>query len=97
MARVPMVTRTIQTTEVTCLCLDVENGEPIHKTVVLTRTYKDEDAMLKAASEVINTDTVKAVVVVQSEVHETLYGMTEQAFIESANVLPPRKPEETNN
>ena len=97
MARVPMITRTIQTTEVTCMCLDVVNGEPIHKTVVLPRTYKDDEATLKAASAVINTDDVKAVVVVKTEVHETLYGMPEQEFIKHAKVMPPRSEKENTD
>lgn len=90
MAREPMITRTIQTTEVTCMCLDVQEGEPIHKTVVLPRTYKDEESALKAAASVINTPTVKAVVVVKMDVKETLYGMPEREFIKNAKVLPPR-------
>ena len=88
--RKPMVTRTIQTTEVTLLCLDIESAEPCNKDCVLPRTYKDEDAMLKAAKEVIDTDTIKCVSVVRSEVKETLYGMDEAKFIENAEVLPPR-------
>ena len=38
----------------------------------------------------IETDTVKAVHIVDSEEIETLYGMTEQEFIQYAKVLPPR-------
>lgn len=98
MARIPMVTRTIQTTEVTCMCLDVVNGEPIHKSVILPRTYKDDESALKAAASVINTDEIKAVVVVKTEVHETLYGMSEQDFIKYAHVMPKRNENnETNN
>ena len=95
MARAPMVTRTIQTTRVNVLCLDIQQGEPFNKEVVLPRTYKDEKHLLKAAEKVINSDTVKAVHVASSEVEETLYGMSEQDFITLAKVLPPRK--STNN
>ena len=90
MARQPQVTRTIQTTEVNVLCLDIDMGEPFNQNVVLPRTYKDEKHMLKAVEKVINSDTVKAVHIVDSTVKETLYGMSEQDFITFAKVLPPR-------
>ena len=90
MARQPQVTRTIQTTQANVLCLDINKGEPFNQTVVLPRTYKDEKHMLKAAEKAINSDTVKAVHIVDSTVKETLYGMSEQDFITFAKVLPPR-------
>lgn len=89
MARVPMVTRTIQTTRANVMCLDVEKGEPFNKEVILPRTYKDEKAMLKQVEKVVNTPTVKAVHIVGYNVEETRYGMTEQQFIEVAEVMPP--------
>lgn len=89
MARVPMVTRTIQTTRANVMCLDVEKGEPFNREVILPRTYKDEKAMLKQAEKVINNETVKAVHIVTFEVEETRYGMSEQQFIEVAEVIPP--------
>ena len=96
MARVPQVTRTIQTTKVNVLCLDIQAGEPFNKEVILPRTYKDEKQMMKRVEDLVNTDTVKAVYIVHTEVEETLYGMTEQRFIELAEVLPPRKEYNSN-
>ena len=90
MAKKPMITRTIQTTEVTVLCMDIPQGEPFNKDVTLPRTYKDNTAMLKAAAAIIDTDNVKAVHIVRSEVKETLYGMTEEDFIANAIILPAR-------
>lgn len=90
MARTPMVTRTIQTTKANVLCLNIVEGEPFNKVVTLPRTYKDENAMLKVISKMVDNDEVKAVHVVDSYVEETLYGMTEQRFIELAQILPPR-------
>lgn len=89
MARKPMVTRTIVTTKVNVLCLDIQSAEPFNKVVTLPRTYKDEKKLLKKVEEVINTDAVKAVHVVNKEEVETLYGMTEQDFITSATILDP--------
>ena len=91
MARVPMVTRTIQTTTANVLCLNIKEGEPFNKEVVLPRTYKDEKSMMKVVEQLINTEDVKAVHIVHTDVNETLYGMTEQEFIAAARVLPDRK------
>lgn len=94
MARVPMVTRTIVTTKANVMCLNVETGEPFNKSVVVPRTYKDKEELLKKVKPVIETETEKAVHVVDFEEIETLYGMTEQEFIEHAKILPPRKQDE---
>lgn len=91
MARTPMVTRTIQTTKANVLCLNIVEGEPFNKVVTIPRTYKGENAMLKVISKMVDNDEVKAVHVVDSYVEETLYGMTEQRFIELAQIMPPRK------
>lgn len=91
MARLPMVTRTIQTTRCTVLCMDISIGEGCNTEVTLPRTYKDDAHLLKAVKKVIDTDNLKAVHIVGHEVCETLYGMTEQDFIANAKVLPPRK------
>ena len=91
MARAPQVTRTIKTTHCTVLCIDIENREPCNKEVILTRTYKDDNDMLKAAKKAIETDTLKPVQIVDSMVQETLYGMSEQDFISHATILPQRK------
>lgn len=90
MAKTPMITRTIQTTEVNVLCMDVKQGEPFNTTVTLPRTYKDNAAMLKAAAAVIDNEDTKAVHIVASKVKETLYGMKETDFIANADILPAR-------
>lgn len=90
MARVPMVTRTIVATKANVMCLDVQAGEPCNKVVTVPRTYKDDEALMKKVRPLIETETLKAVHVVNREEIETLYGMTEQDFIEHAEVLPPR-------
>lgn len=89
MARTPMVTRTISTTQVNVLCLDIKSAEPFNKEVILPRTYKDDKKLLKKVEEVVNTDDVKAVHIVDKTEVDTLYGMTEQDFIDNAVVLDP--------
>ena len=97
MARKPMVTRTIQTTKVNVMCLDITKAEPFTEEVTLPRTYADPNKLLKAVKERVETDEVKAVHVVSTETVETLYGMTEQDFIALAIILDSetRRPIET--
>ena len=90
MARVPMVTRTITTTKAIVMCLDVEAGEPFNKEVTVPRTYKDNESLLKTVKPIVETERIKALHIVDKTEIETLYGMTEQAFIEHATVLPER-------
>lgn len=90
MARVPMVTRTIVATKANVMCLDVQAGEPCNKVVTVPRTYKDDEALMKKVRPLLETETLKAVHIVDKEEIETLYGMTEQEFIQYAKVLPPR-------
>lgn len=95
MARVPMVTRTVTTTKAVVMCVDVKSGEPFNKVVTVPRTYKDKESLLKTVKPIIETETLKAVYIVDKTEIETLYGMTEQDFTEHAQVLPERtaKPE----
>lgn len=90
MARVPMVTRTITTTKAIVMCVDVEAGEPFNKEVTVPRAYKDNESLLKTVKPIIETETIKAVHIVDKAEIETLYGMAEQEFIEHAIVLPQR-------
>lgn len=78
------------------MCLDIESGEPCNKITVVPRTYKDDEALLKKVKEVIETDTLKPVHIVDKEEIETLYGMPEQVFIDHAEIQPPRKVAEEN-
>ena len=90
MARERMVTRTVIATQVTALCLNIETAEPFNKDVTLSGVFKDKQAIERAAKKVIDNDSEKCVTVVEYHETETLYGMTEQKFIELAKVLPSR-------
>lgn len=94
--RTPMITRTITTTEATLLMADTVAAEMHNVTVTLPRTYKGNEAILKAARPLVETDTDKAVSVVSVSTKETLYGMTEADFIKAASILPARADKTTN-
>lgn len=89
MARQPMVTRTILSTKATALCINTTTAEPYNETFLLSRTYKDKKAIEKALSKTYDNDEHKVVSVVDVEVIEKRYGMTEQEFINSAKEMPP--------
>lgn len=84
-----MITRTIVTTKVNVLCLDIKSAEPFNKVITIPRKYQDEKKLFKKVEEVVNTDDVKAVHIVDREEVEAMYGMTEQDFITNATVLDP--------
>lgn len=90
MARVPMITRTIQTTKCSVLCVDIENKTTTTKEITIPRTYKDEKTMIKQVEKAIADENIKPVNIITSVVIETLYGMPEQEFIDKATVLPTR-------
>lgn len=100
MARKVMVTRTIKSTLVNVLCLDISTAEPCNKDFYLPGTMVDsegklkEKAALKIIGEMCENSTVKPVAVAEYEIIEKLYGMDEATFIANSVVLPPRS---TNN
>lgn len=89
MARKRMVTRTILTTKVNALCMDTVTCEACNKDVVLPRTFKDNDKVLKATKAVLDTPSFKVVDIVDVSTVETLYGMDEQKFINESVILDP--------
>ena len=95
MARTPMVTRTLTATVCEVLCCDGEAGDTIVETVSVPRTYKTDEALMKALRPLVETEQIKPVHIQSKKVTETLYGMTESEFMEHARVLTPRTAEET--
>lgn len=89
--RKPMVTRTIKSTEAKVLCLNVITGESFEEVITVAGTFKDEKKLMDAVTAIVNNDEVKAVHIYSTEVKETLYGMSEQKFVETAEIMPERK------
>lgn len=90
MARKSMITRTITTTCVKALALNLDTHENETITVILPRTYKDDKALEKALNKAKVPAGLKPVLVLSSEVVESLYGMTDEDFIAAAEVLTAR-------
>ena len=91
MGRIAMVTRTINFTQVTALTVDVVAQATATQVFTLSGTFADNDKLIKALKKEYESDTVKIVSVIDADVQERLYGMTEQEFMSLAKVLPPRK------
>lgn len=94
--RKAMVTRTIQTTVANCLCVNPDTREVTEITLTLSGTFKDNKSLEKAVKKVTENAPFRVVSITDSRVEETLYGMSEQKFIENADILPPRATKEDN-
>ena len=89
MARERMVTRTVFETVVDVMVVNTDNAQVsiIQKQLTF---QPDEKTALKYIQKHFDTDKTKHVSIQGFEQKETLYGMTEQEFIELAKILPPR-------
>ena len=90
MARERMVTRTVELTVASVMCLNTATAQVETVAYEIGGGLTDEKAILKAVKKQHETDTHKCVSVVSVTVNEILYGMPESEFIKHAKVLPPR-------
>lgn len=90
MARRRMVTRTLTTTTVEIMCLNVNTAQVEVNQFKIMGAHAVKADMLKIAQKQYETDNIKLVNVQRYIVEETLYGMDEKTFMELAQVLPPR-------
>ena len=86
MARVRMVTRTINTTVVHALIVNPTTKEVKEDDITIAGTYADAKALDKALSK-LNTEESHIVSVYDTKVVSRLYGMTEQDFVANAKVI----------
>lgn len=92
MARVPVITRTITTTKVEMLAVNLDSKSTETVEVTLPRTYKDEQAMLKMANKRNEDPSVKYVAVIGTPIVESKrWGMTEEEFIDKGHEFPAYK------
>ena len=89
MARVRMVTRTINVTVIEAMCLDTNTAEVTIKELELTGETFTQDKALKALKKEYETDTFKVVAIQKMEVHEEMYGLKEIDFLKVAQKLDP--------
>ena len=90
MARVSMVTRTITSSEISVIALDVNTCEVVKTVHVLSGELENNDKTLKKVQDTFNTNTVKIVSIESIKTITSLYGMSETDFIAYAKILPSR-------
>lgn len=90
MARVRMVTRTVEVSVVEVLCMDTEAMQPRVMTYKLGGTYEKERDILKALKKEYEEEGWALVKIRKIETESTLYGMPESLFIQLAEILPNR-------
>lgn len=90
MARPRMVTRTITTTKAVLLMVNKTTSQVFDKEVVMSGEFEAEEDVEKRATKLFNSAESKVVAVKTFSTEEKLYGMSEEKFIEIAEVLPPR-------
>lgn len=77
-----MITRTFRTQSVHVMTMDTTTNATEVKSITLPHVYTDNDKLLKEAKKRIDTDIIKAVYIVGSEVKEELRGVDEEKFLE---------------
>lgn len=82
-----LITRSITSTVATVIAHDVETEETKNVQLAVSRTYKTDNDLLKAVREKYETDTFKIACVVDSFVSVEKYGMTEDDFINNAEII----------
>ena len=90
MARIPQVTRTIPTTIADVILINVNTGLSRFAEVSIPRTFKKPEKLRAAIEAKVNTDEEKLAHIRSTKLTEVLYGMSEQKFIDNAEILPPR-------
>lgn len=77
-----MITRTFRTQDVHVMTMDTTTNATEVKSITLPHVYTDNDKLLKEAKKRIDSDIIKAVYIVGSEVKEELRGVDEEKFLE---------------
>lgn len=89
MARMRMVTRTVEVNTYTVMTCDTETANVRNIDYAIGAINDPIDAM-KVLKKQHETETLKLVAIVDHKTETTLYGMPEEQFIQLAQILPPR-------
>ena len=85
-----MVTRTINATVATVLCMDIVNASATTKEIEISGTYKNDSDLLKTLKKKYDTIDFVVVAIQKTETKEKLYGMTETDFMKYAKEMDSR-------
>lgn len=90
MARVRMVTRTVNVAEVEVMMLNINTQKVSTLVAEVGGGITEEKALMKAVKKMYEDASNKCVAITSVKQKEILYGMPEADFIRLAKVLPPR-------
>ena len=86
------VTRTIISTKVTALCIDLKKVEPYNDTIIIPGSFSVSDKKLEAkAHEFYDNDSRKIVQIQSAEQEEKIFGMSEELFMKYAQELDEKR------
>lgn len=86
------VTRTIISTKLTALCIDLNKVEPYSDTIVIPGSFSVSDKKLETkAHEFYDNDSRKIVQIQSAEQEEKIFGMTEEIFMKYAHELDEKR------
>lgn len=91
MARVRMVTRTVNVTNCEVMALTISTATVSTDTLKISGTFDTTADALNAVKKQYETADYKPTAIVNMTVSEILYGMPEEKFIQLADIMPPRK------
>ena len=91
MARERMITRTVKVTTALVIGVNLETESVVREPVDIFGEFTNEAELVKAVKKAYDNEKFKFVSILKTAVAEALYGMSEQKFIENAEILPPRK------
>ena len=87
MPRKPIIQRTLTTTTVKCLCVDMDTKQTAEMSCTLARAYKTDKQIVGTINDLkLFGDNIKAVTVLEKSIEVEKYGMTEQEFLKHAVV-----------
>lgn len=89
MARERQITRTINVTTATAVCMDITTMENETKELVITGDVPSAEKVLKDLRKLYDTDTFKVVAIKEMTTVEKLYGLSEVDFLKYAVELDP--------
>lgn len=88
MARKAVISRTFTGMQIKALCLNISDKTPFEKEIYLSREPDSVKKLEHICREIVNTDEVRFVSVIEANPIRKRYGMLESDFIANAFELP---------
>lgn len=82
-----MITRTINKTSCNMTVFDVTTNQPVEREITIAGTFKTDEDLTAKLKDLYETETEKVVYVKDVNVISELYGMTEQTFLDNAEII----------